>query len=461
MAPNGGTAADELRLFLISQWPSLEDDLFEPDTPQFFAYDWLLNDPDFLEYDDVRLLQRFALVTLYFSTDGENWQRNDRWLSEENECLWYTTSSSLPCDDDLLYTAVDLDLNNLFGTIPSELALLSNSLTRLDLSGNFDGLTGSIPSALGFLTPLQSVKLGSNSLQGSIPDTLGKWNNVQSIDLSDNQLTGTLPESIGIWTDLSLLNLENNELEGFLPTTIGSLTSLRTLNLAENAFTGPVPATLGEGATRLEDISIARNRFISLPDEIGNLVLLRRLSAEENELAGTIPSEIGNLVNLLNLNLSRNLLTGPLPTQIGQLASIRDELNLSQNNLSGTLPDELGDLVSLRNLLLNSNALTGPVPETFSNLVQINTLRLEDNDLTGTVSQEVCDVYSESFPVFITDCLDSSQIECDCCMFCCEGDDGACECQYTGTEFEFLCDDFAESPGLEERLSLNVFGNYN
>jgi hypothetical protein len=449
------TNTDNLASLLISRWPSLEEDLQDPNSSQSLAYAWLMNDPDVGSFDDTRILQRFSLAVFYYSTGGANWERNDRWLSEENECLWYTSSSALPCDDSLRYTTIDLDFNNLSGTIASELGLLSNSLTQLDLSGNGEGLSGSIPALLGFLTMLTSIDLSRNALQGTIPGSAGKWNKLQLLDLSMNELTGALPLSIGIWTDLRVMNLEKNRLGGSLPTTIAAMTSLQTLNLVDNAFTGAVLPELGESVTSLQDIILSNNQFTSLPDEIGNLGLLRELFVDNNKLVGTITSSIGKLVGLLSLNLAGNSISGPIPTELGRLESIRDELNLSRNSLTGQLPAELGNLRFLRNLLLNDNMLTGPVPSSFGQLVRISILRLEDNNLTGTVPDEACLVYNDTYPVFVTDCSEDGGIDCPCCMFCCDSLSGSCECQFAGTELDFLCVELSESSGLEDRMFPN------
>jgi Leucine-rich repeat (LRR) protein len=450
-SPAGGPSADELRGVLISAWPSLEDDLANSSTPQFLAFDWLLNNTDLEEYTDDRILQRFALATFYYSTDGNNWIQNDRWLSDEHECLWYTSSTTLPCDNSLQYTSLDLERNDFSGTIPSELALLSNSLFHVALSSNGDlSLTGSIPSELGLLTLLETINLSDNQLTDSLPTEIGNWRKVRIVDFRGNQFRGSVPATIGNWTKLTLLNLENNKLDGSLPTTIESWSSLLGLYLANNTFTGAVPVEIGN-LDLIQNLELQRNRFTSMPSEVGKLLLLRDLSAGQNEFAGPLFTEIGNLLNLLSLDLAINSFTGSLPSSLGNLVVIRDHLDLSQNSFSGTLPSQLGKLLFLRNLLLQSNDLSGPVPATFANLDSLNSLRLEGNRLTGTVPAAVCTGFEETLPIFVTDCGSPDGIVCGCCMFCC--DDGAsCECQFSNTEFDFLCKEFTELPALEERL---------
>jgi hypothetical protein len=73
--------------------------LINSETPQGKAGFWLLNaDPasvDPCTYPT--LLQRYALATLYFATEGDNWIDNAEWLLGEHECNWTKVS----CDETL------------------------------------------------------------------------------------------------------------------------------------------------------------------------------------------------------------------------------------------------------------------------------------------------------------------------------------------------------------------------
>ena len=79
-------------------------------------------------------------------------------------------------------TKVELDDEDLTGTIPTELGSLSE-LTHLDLSDN--SLTGDIPRKLGRLDNLEEVRLSGNSLTGCIPQGL---KDVTTNDLSSLSL---------------------------------------------------------------------------------------------------------------------------------------------------------------------------------------------------------------------------------------------------------------------------------
>lgn len=60
-----------------------------------------------------------------------------------------------------------LFLNKLTGTIPTEVALLSNNLRGWSLAVN--ALTGTLPSEIGLLTLSTNLAVNDNSLSGTIP----------------------------------------------------------------------------------------------------------------------------------------------------------------------------------------------------------------------------------------------------------------------------------------------------
>ena len=67
-------------------------------------------------------------------------------------------------------------------------------------------------------------------------------------------------------------------------------------------------------------------------------------------------------------------------------------LRLQNNNLTGTIPGELGDLSALVELDLSGNALTGSLPAALSRLGNLELLHLQNNNLTGTILAELGDL---------------------------------------------------------------------
>ena len=180
---------------------------------------------------------RAALVAFYNATGGGNWTKAIKWLSEDPIGEWFGVST----DSSGRVTRLDLEENNLSGTIPAILSSL-NEMTHLYLARN--NLTGSIPSALGSLSKLQQLDLLHNNLTGSIPTALGNLSVLRHLDLMGNDLTGSIPNQLGRLSKLTKLLLGTNSLSGTIPPGISGLSNLSMLRLDYNNLTGSIPASL-------------------------------------------------------------------------------------------------------------------------------------------------------------------------------------------------------------------------
>jgi len=347
-----------------------------------------------------------ALVALYDSTDGSNWNNSTGWLQTKTPCGWH----GLQCSDGHV-TQVSLFANELTGSIPPQLAHL-NSLRVLDLSYNYR-LGSSIPPELGNLARLQHLDLGNNELAGSIPVELGRLKSLELLNLPRNQLSGSIPGELGELANLRSLNLAWNYLSGSIPPGLGNLTSLRILDLGhiygldgsipaelgqlaklrqltlcENRLSGSIPAELGD-LVRLRSLDLAWNQLSgSIPPQLGHMAQLRVLRAYHNQLGGSIPAELGDLASLQELDLRENQLTGSIPPALGRLTSIQ-YLYLSMNQLRGTIPSDLGKLANLLGLDLRSNRLSGRIPPELGNLAKLGWLDLRYNQLGGSIPPEL------------------------------------------------------------------------
>lgn len=121
--------------------------------------------------------------------------------------------------------------------------LLLNSLTNceiLDLSVN--RLQGTIPSEWGKLSSLKKLRLSSNDFTGQIPTDFGLLDDLVELGLQDNVFVGRIPSELGQMSSLENLNLVDNNLYGTVPSELGLLEKLQELRLSGNALLqGTVP----------------------------------------------------------------------------------------------------------------------------------------------------------------------------------------------------------------------------
>lgn len=176
-APTGApTSTGDLDLEYFAQVVLPENtrqQLRKENSPQAKALSWLRSNKLLSTYSLSQRLQRFVLATLFYSTGGERrWIQKEGWLSDDNECSWFTgiETKSAVCNIDGAYRNLKLGNNQLRGTIPDELSLLS-SLEVLDMSENI--LTGFVPTTMKRLTKLREIRLFDNFISGKIPDLRG------------------------------------------------------------------------------------------------------------------------------------------------------------------------------------------------------------------------------------------------------------------------------------------------
>ena len=93
---------------------------------------------------------------------------------------------------------------------------------------------------LGFV---KIIDLSSNNLSGSIPSEISILSELCFLNLSRNQLIGNIPEKIGIMKKLESIDLSQNHLSGEIPLNLSSLTFLGHLNLSYNNLSGKIPSS--------------------------------------------------------------------------------------------------------------------------------------------------------------------------------------------------------------------------
>jgi hypothetical protein len=122
---------EQAKAYILQASPGSTNALSDTSSPQYQAMEWLSSDPYFSQRSNPKSLFRWALVTLYYSTDGSQWTNSAGWLSGSDECTWFTSNTAtLNCNGAGFFADLELNENNLHGTIPSELSLLSDNLGK-------------------------------------------------------------------------------------------------------------------------------------------------------------------------------------------------------------------------------------------------------------------------------------------------------------------------------------------
>jgi len=284
------TAAETIVGFITSITKSERSISYPPSSEpsaEELAVQWLIEEDSMVlsletEKDRARLVQRYALLTFYYSTEGPSWTASDGWLGAEDECTWFGIS----CEQSLVRRII-LQGNNLNGTFPPDLALLQ-SLTTLGLWDNVD-FGGSLPFAIGDLTNLQHFNVRNCGMSSSLPErAIGRWSNLVSFSAGDNALTGPLPRVIGNWSNLVTFDVAGSEFTGTLPD-FGQLSNLETFFVFSNSLNGTLPAILGNW-TSMQSFNVWGNDFTgTIPDSVLAWENVMGAFFFANRFVGTMP----------------------------------------------------------------------------------------------------------------------------------------------------------------------------
>ncbi len=111
------------------------------------------------------------------------------------------------------------------------------------------------------------------------------------------------------------------------------------------------------------------------------------LHLEYNYLNGTIPSDILSMTWLADATFSSNQFVGSLPQNGWQALTDLESIFFSMNTLTGEIPLELVTPVNITEIGLDNNLLKGDI-SLFANLPNLKLLYVDDNLITGTLSNE-------------------------------------------------------------------------
>ncbi|XP_016477996.2 uncharacterized protein LOC107799403 isoform X1 [Nicotiana tabacum] len=282
---------------------------------------------------------------------------------------------------------LSLSVNEFIGTIPRELANLT-ALRILELREQH--LEGEIPVELGNLRKLRALLLYQNMFTGTVPSSIFNMSELQHLGLGGNELTGTLPSDLGCgMPSLEEFSCAQNHFSGFVSSTISNSSRLIGLEFSFNSFTGPIPKSLGN-LKYLEFLNLWGNNFssdssMSFLTSLTDCRNLKVLWFADNPLGGVFPSSVGNFSNSLQSFVGQDCqLKGVIPEEIGNLTGVT-KMSLSNNELTGHIPNTIQGMLSLQELYLQNNKLEGTIPDVICNLKKLGALNLSRNQFAGSV----------------------------------------------------------------------------
>jgi len=302
----------------------------------------------------------------------------------------------------------------LTGEIPSEIGQLTNLVT---LKLQYNELTGSIPPEIGNLTSLVKLDLRYNNLSGSIPTEVWSLTSLIELRIQKNQLSGTIPSAIGNLTELTHLYLYGNQFTGSIPAEIGNLINVWKLHLNNNQFTGLIPETICNIDMSFYSpyiFDISGNQLLPpYPDCVAEFVgyqysedcasnyLFDGICTEQSDL-DVLQKFIDNSSETINMEMddNNNGIIEPIElgtqhwwdgrlTELNCNYDLANEFTLSDLGLSGEIPQEIGTLDSLEFLWLEDNQLTGPIPTEIGNLSKLKYLIMHHNQLSDSIPSEI------------------------------------------------------------------------
>lgn len=257
-----------------------------------------------------------ALKAIYENLEGDNWIKNNGWEQVT------VNSAQSDCNLNLLY-GVTINASGRVNCI--DLDGIPNCTYDLNSPGN--NLIGTLPDEIGLLSELSKLCLNYNKISGNLPASFSQLTNLQSLWLHSNQLSGEIPGDI-------LYDLRNN---------------LEYLYLSSNQFNGLIPNSIGQ-CKNLVELGLYKNNLIgNIPVNLANLKNIERISLRNNKLGGAIPSQLGDIASLKILYLSDNQLTGKIPINFSKLTNLK-ALMIYNNQLSGCFNENLTTLCGQLNL---------------------------------------------------------------------------------------------------------------
>nr|KAJ0228600.1 hypothetical protein LSAT_V11C100024040 [Lactuca sativa] len=291
----------------------------------------------------------------------------------------------IPSQSTVIYSVPQ---NSLTGELPPSICELK-SLQQLDLS--FNNMSGTLPSCLGILSnSLMSLNLKRNNFHGKMMSACKPGSQLKELDLSENRFTGQLPRSLMNCTRLQVLSLEDNSFHDVFPSWLGTLPRLQVLVLRSNKLHGPIDGSTAVSSRfpMLRIIDLSNNRFSGQLDQ-NYFQTWHAMSSGNLGVSSVMETNISSKHVLTNFMYSVTLIHKGVRTEYYRILTIDMSIDLSCNHFEGEILQSLQHLRGLQSLNLSNNHFTGRVLPSLGDLKNLEALDLSGNDLSGEIPQQL------------------------------------------------------------------------
>ena len=283
--------------------------------------------------DLVKRVDRAVLRALYEGTNGLNWERRSKFISNfSGSWTWFGTERFV--ENDPIFE---------FWRLPGVTVNGDGRVASLDLSNN--NLVGEINDALGELGGLQTLDLSGNpSLRGTLPQGLIDSSELETVNI---QCTGiSTPADADFHTWLGTINFTGRRCPSFRPPAPPP---------------PPAPEPIDPSEDDMEELKVFYR-------ETGgeNWTNNTNWLSENEPLSQWYGVTVNNEERVTALDLPGNGLSGSIPPLLGHLVSELETLNLADNPmLSGMLPLSLMNLSELEALNIEGTGACAPEDAAF------------------------------------------------------------------------------------------------
>ena len=205
-----------------------------------------------------------ALLDLYDDTNG--WSRTNatNWDTDTNICTW-----------------------NGIGCTSAPWSSTVTRVTNIDLQSN--NLVGTLPVSLSALDQIQYFYVHDNQLIWELPSERSTWTGILQFHVYDNQLIWELPSERSTWTNILEFHAGNNQLVWELPSERLTWTNMLQFFAGNNQLVWELPSERLTW-TNIQYFYVHDNQLIwELPSERSTWTNIQKFEVDNNLIQGYVP----------------------------------------------------------------------------------------------------------------------------------------------------------------------------